>query len=194
MLLDNLKKYRVILASKSPRRQELIDTLRIPYTVVTIGGIDESYPDDMPPKEVPAYLAAKKGDEYARRLECDDLIITADTLVICDGRIMGKPKSIDEAVEMLMFLQGKTHIVVTGVCITTGERRSVFSSETKVTFATLTEEEARYYAETYTPLDKAGAYGIQEWIGSVAVESIEGSFYNVMGLPVNRLYRELKTF
>lgn len=189
-----MKKYHVILASKSERRRELMQMLRIPFNVVTIGGIDESYPEDMPALDVPQYLSGVKADVYHRNIKGNELIITADTLVICDGRIMGKPHSHDEAKEMLRFLSGKTHQVATGVTITTKEKRTSFTSVTDVKFGTLSDEEISYYVENYSPLDKAGAYGIQEWIGCVAVEGMNGSYYNVMGLPVHRLYQELKLF
>lgn len=193
-MLDNLEKYKILLASKSPRRRELLQKLRIPFHVVTIGGIKEDYPDDIPPLEVAQYISSEKADVYQRHITGNELFITADTVVVSEGRILGKPHDEREAVEMLMSLAGKTHEVATGVTITTGDRRTSFTTVTKVTFAAFSEEEARYYVQNYSPLDKAGAYGIQEWIGCVAVESIEGSFYNVMGLPIHRLYEELKMF
>lgn len=193
-MLDNLNKYKIFLASKSPRRRELLQMLRIPFSIISIGGIDESFPSDIPLLEVPQFISDKKADAYQDKIDENELIITADTLVICDDRIMGKPKDNEEAVEMLLFLAGKTHHVATGVTITTRERRTSFTSVTEVTFAHLSEEDARFYVDNYHPTDKAGAYGIQEWIGSVAVSSINGSFYNVMGLPVHRLYQELKLF
>ncbi len=144
--------------------------------------------------EVPVYIAGKKADAYLNMLRSNELIITADTVVVLDDRIMGKPKDADEAIEMLLALSGKTHKVVSGVCIMNKRRRTMFSTVTSVKFGNITEEEARYYVENYLPFDKAGAYGIQEWIGCVAVESIDGSFYNVMGLPVHQLYKELQNF
>ena len=193
-MLDNLKKYKIFLASKSPRRQEILKMLRIPFTVITIPGIDESFPSDLPLQEIPSFISQKKADAYMERLVENDLIITADTMVICDNRIIGKPKDAEEAKEMLSFLSGKTHQVATGVSISTHSKRKTFTSISDVTFATLTKEEIEYYVDNFSPLDKAGAYGIQEWIGGVAVSSIEGSFYNVVGLPVHRLYSELKKF
>ena len=148
----------------------------------------------MPVTEIPLFLANRKADAYLERISDNDMIITADTLVICEDRVCGKPKDIESAVDMLMSLSGKVHKVVTGVCILTNTRRTSFTSQTEVKFATLDESEVRFYVENYMPLDKAGSYGIQEWIGCAAVEKIDGSFYNVMGLPVHRLYQELKLF
>lgn len=193
-MLENLSKYHIYLASKSPRRRELLMQLRIKFNTITIGCIDESYPGDIPAVEVPQYIANRKADAYMSLIKDNEMIITADTLVILDNRILGKPKDEPEAVQMLMDLSGKVHKVVSGVCIVTASRRTSFTTETDVKFAEISKEEAEYYVENYMPLDKAGAYGIQEWIGCIAVESIHGSFYNVMGLPVHRLYNELKLF
>lgn len=193
-MLDNLKKYNILLASKSPRRKEIMKMLSIPFTVITPGDSDESYPENMPKKDVPEFLALKKAAACKDKMDSTDLIITADTLVICDDRILGKPKNVSEAKEMLRMLSGKTHEVVTGVAVTTKELSSSFSSLSKVTFSRLTDEEIEYYVENYQPLDKAGAYGVQDWIGAVAVAEIQGSFYNVMGLPIHRLFKELKQF
>lgn len=192
-MLDNLAKYNIILASKSPRRNELLKMLDIPFSVRTKDGIDESYPADLPAMEVAEYISHKKGKAYSSEIKGNELVITADTVVILDGRIYGKPHSEEEAVEMLMALQGHTHTVATGVCIATKDKIKSFSTYTGVTFSNISEEEARWYVEKYRPLDKAGAYGIQEWIGAAAVAGIEGSFYNVMGLPVHQLYKTLKS-
>lgn len=192
-MLDNLAKYNIILASKSPRRNELLKMLDIPFTVHTKEGIDESYPSDLPAMEVAEYISLKKGKAYSSEITGNDLVITADTVVILDGKIFGKPKSEQDAVDMLMTLQGHTHTVATGVCIATKDIIKSFSTYTGVTFSAITEEEARWYVEKYRPLDKAGAYGIQEWIGAAAVAGIDGSVYNVMGLPVHQLYKTLKT-
>lgn len=189
-----MKDYKVLLASKSPRRRELMELLRIPFSVVNTGGIDETYPEDLPAEEVPQYLANKKGDAYMRHFSGNELVITADTLVILDGEILGKPENRQGAVEMLMKLSGKTHLVITGVSISTRDKRTTFAVRTEVKFAELNASDIEYYVDNYQPFDKAGAYGIQEWIGAVAVEKIDGSFYNVMGLPVHRLYQELKNF
>lgn len=191
-MLDNLNKYKVILASKSPRRRELLGMLDIPFEIKVREGIDESYPDDMPAEDVAEYISRKKGKAYAEELDKHTLVITADTIVILDGVIYGKPHSEKEASDMLMALQGKTHTVATGVTLATCDSIKSFSVYTSVRFASITREEAEWYVNKYHPLDKAGAYGIQEWIGCAAVEVIDGSFYNVMGLPVHQLYKALK--
>ena len=191
-MLQNLKDYHIMLASKSPRRRELLSSLRIPFNCISIGGISEDYPEDMVKSEVPLFLANKKADAYLSKMKDDDMVITADTVVILDDKIYGKPENHKEAIEMLGNLSGKVHKVVTGVCLLTKCRRTSFTSETEVKFANLTDEEISYYVDNFMPMDKAGAYGIQEWIGSVAVEWIKGSFYNVMGLPIHQLYQELK--
>lgn len=194
MVLKNLRKYDVLLGSKSPRRRELMQMLRVPFTVVNISGVEETYPDSLPAIDVPQYLSGIKADAYLKRLKSNELIITADTLVILENHIYGKPHNLEEAVDMLMSLSNKTHQVVTGVTIATHDQRTSFTTETDVTFCELSRDEAQYYADSFSPLDKAGAYGIQEWIGGVAVKEIKGSFYNVMGLPVHRLYQHLKNF
>lgn len=190
-MLKNLDKYKVILASGSPRRKELLSGLGIPYEVKTLPGIEESYPDTLQGEEIPLYIACEKADAYRHVMQPDELIITADTIVWLDGAVMGKPKDEEEARSMLRRLSGKTHQVITGVCLTAADFRKSFTTVTRVTFARLTDEEINYYVERYRPTDKAGSYGIQEWIGFVGVESIEGSYFNVMGLPVQRLYKEL---
>lgn len=191
-MLENLSKYKILLASKSPRRQELLKSLRIKYNCISLSGLDESYPQSLEAEEVPEYLANKKADGYSSVIQGNELLITADTLVILQDRILGKPKNHSEAVAMLKALSGKIHKVVTGVCISTKSQRKSFSVVTEVKFAEISESDINYYVNTFTPFDKAGAYGIQEWIGCVAVEWIRGSYYNVMGLPVHRLYEELK--
>lgn len=191
-MLKNLKKYDIVLASKSPRRKELLEMLDIPFTVKVKDGIDESYPEELPAIEVAEYLSRLKGKAYAADLKENELVITADTIVILDDKIYGKPKNEEDAVNMLMQLQGRTHTVASGVCIATKEKIKSFTTSTEVTFAPLERDEAKWYVEKYHPLDKAGAYGIQEWIGCAAVAGIDGSFYNVMGLPVHQLYNVLK--
>lgn len=191
-MLDNLKKYKVILASKSPRRRELLEMLDIPFEIHTKEGIDETYPESLPAAEVAEYLSRLKGEAYSADIVDDEMVITADTVVILDNKIYGKPKDEADAIDMLMALQGKTHTVATGVTIATKEKLLSFSVFTGVTFAEISREEAAWYVKKYRPLDKAGAYGIQEWIGCAAVAGIEGSFYNVMGLPVHQLYKALK--
>lgn len=193
-MLENLAKYKVMLASKSPRRRELLSDLRVNFHCISIGGIDETYPEDMESSGVPQFLANKKADAYLRNLKDDELIITADTLVMKDDKILGKPQNAEDAFQMLSTLSGEVHKVITGVCILTKHQRSSFTTETEVKFAELSDDDIRYYIDNFQPYDKAGAYGIQEWIGCVAVEWIKGSFYNVMGLPVHRLYKELQLY
>lgn len=187
-------KYHILLGSKSPRRKELLTQLCIPFTVVNIEGVKEVYPADMLPVNVPQYLSALKFNGYKNQLKENELLITADTIVINDHRILGKPKTAQEAHHMLSSLANRTHEVVTGVTVGTTERQINFSASSQVTFGALSDEEIAYYVANFHPLDKAGAYGIQEWIGCVAIEGIRGSFYNVMGLPTYRLYRELRRF
>jgi septum formation protein len=188
------KRYKIYLCSNSPRRRELLTQLQVPFEVMTSKDVDEVYPSTLSAERIPEYLANLKADAYLEDIDSDTLLITADTVVISDGAILGKPKDSDDAKSMLRNLSGKTHKVITGVAIVTKEKRVSFSVATDVTFADITDEEIAYYVDNFHPMDKAGAYGIQEWIGCVAVESISGSFYNVMGLPVQRLYRELKQF
>ncbi len=191
-MLDNLKKYKVILASNSPRRKELLSGLGLEYEVKVMPGIDETYPDALPTEEVPVYIAREKAEAYRKSIAEDELIITADTVVCIDGEVLGKPADAAEAHDMLRKLAGRTHLVITGVCLTTSQFQKSFASVTEVTFDKLTDDEISFYVEKYRPFDKAGAYGVQEWIGYVGVTGMNGSFYNVMGLPVQRLYQELK--
>ena len=192
MILENLKKYKVRLASNSPRRRELLSGLGIDYEVKLLPGIDETYPDTLKGEEIPVYIAREKADAYRPSMEKDELIITADTIVYTDGKVLGKPHDADDARRMLHRLSGRSHQVITGVCITTHEFQRTFSAVTEVTFDTLTDEEIDFYIATYRPLDKAGAYGIQEWIGFIGASALNGSYFNVMGLPIQRLYQELK--
>lgn len=182
---------RVILASNSPRRRELLAMIVPQFEVEALRGVDESYPAELPAEEVPEYLSRLKSGAYPGELADGDVLITADTVVIVDGGILGKPHDRDEAVAMLKRLSGRTHLVVSGVCVRGAKCAESFSSQTEVTFAALEDRQIEEYVDKYSPLDKAGAYGIQEWIGAVAIESIKGSFYNVMGLPVHALYRTL---
>ena len=193
MMLKNLDKYKVILASNSPRRRELLSGLDIDYTVRVMDDIDESYPDNLLCTDIPCYIARKKAEAYKQQMRQDELIITADTVVCVDDTILGKPKDADDAAAMLRLLSGKTHQVITGVTLLTSEQEKTFSVVSDVTFDDLSDEEIEYYVAKYRPFDKAGAYGIQEWIGYVGVTSLKGSYFNVMGLPVQRLYNELKT-
>ena len=191
MLLDLLKEYKVVLASNSPRRRELLADLGIDFEVRTINGIDESYPAQLPVLEIAEYISRKKAEAYRAEMANDELIITADTVVILGNEVLGKPHDADDARRMLRALSGKTHKVVTGVTIVTEGAMRSFSAVTDVEFAPLSDEDIDYYVDNYRPLDKAGAYGIQEWIGCMGVRHISGSFYNVMGLPLHRLYNEL---
>ena len=184
--------YHIILASNSPRRRELLSGLGLDYEVRTLPGIDESYPDTLQGEEIPVYISSKKASAYLDALKDNELLITADTIVWLDGRVLGKPADEDEARQMLRDLSGKTHQVITGVTLATTTFQKSFASVSQVTFASLTEEEISYYVTHYHPMDKAGSYGVQEWIGFIGVERIEGSYFNVMGLPVQRLYNELK--
>jgi len=180
----------IILGSKSPRRQELLRGLGIEFEVRT-KETDESYPADLAAEEVPEYIAKLKARAFAE-LSADDTLITADTVVIVDGEIFGKPHTREDAVRMLSALSGRNHQVVTGVSICHGEKQISFSDETVVHFCDLTDEEISYYVDKYRPYDKAGAYGVQEWIGYVAVDRMEGSYFNVMGLPIHKVYQALK--
>ena len=193
-MLDNLEKYEILLASNSPRRKELLGGLDIKYRVISLPDIDESYPEDMDADSVPLYIAEKKAAAYtyAQCTTGNTLIITADTVVICDGEIMGKPVSSEDAKDMLRKLSGKTHKVITGVCVKTTSDKISFASTSLVTFSDISDEEIDYYIAKYSPYDKAGSYGIQEWIGYIAVERIDGSYFNVMGLPIQKLYNILK--
>ncbi len=186
------RRYKIILASNSPRRRELLSGLDLDYVVKVIPGIEEAYPHDLPAKNIPEFIAKEKAEPYIEDIEEDELILTADTVVIVDGMILGKPASEVDAKNMLRMLSGKTHQVVTGVCLTTKTIQRSFSVSTDVTFKNLCDSEIDYYVRTYHPMDKAGAYGIQEWIGYVGVTSLNGSYYNVMGLPVQRIWEELK--
>ena len=186
--------YKIILASNSPRRRELLAGLDIPFEVRVLPSVDESYPASLRAGEIPLFISREKANAYRDMIAPDELIITADTIVWLEDAILEKPHDDAEAVAMLHRLSGKTHEVFTGVTLTTRNHQKSFVAESKVTFATLSDAEIDYYVAHYHPLDKAGAYGVQEWIGYVGVERIEGSFYNVMGLPVRRLYEALASF
>ena len=203
---------RLILASNSPRRKELLAGLGIPYDVLVIKGIDESYPDDLPANEVAEFIARKKAKAYEgqrskvksqrqnssektsdlRPSTFDSILLTADTIVVCDGEILGKPRDAEDACSMLRKLSGKTHQVYTGYCLQKGDKTVSGTVCSDVTFKELSDEEITHYVNEYKPFDKAGAYGIQEWIGYIGITGIRGSYYNVMGLPVQRIYEELK--
>lgn len=191
-MLGNLDKYQIILASNSPRRKELMSGLGVNYVVRTLPDVDESYPADLAGAAIPEYISRKKADAYRSIMQPGELLITADTIVWLDGKVLGKPEGREGAVEMLRSLSGKSHQVFTGVCLTTTEWQKSFTAASDVEFDVLSEEEIRYYVDKYQPMDKAGAYGVQEWIGYIGVKSISGSFYNIMGLPIQKLYGELK--
>ena len=200
-MLEDLKKYSVVLASNSPRRKELLSGLGVNFSVKALPDVDESFPDTLKGEEIPLFIARKKADAYkvlfssvtSNEVEEPLLVITADTIVWLEDEVLGKPANATEARAMLSKLSGKKHQVITGVCLTTASWQKSFAAVSEVQFSSLTEEEVDYYIQNYCPYDKAGAYGVQEWIGFIGVESIQGSYFNVMGLPIQRLYRELKT-
>lgn len=193
-MLENLNKYEIVLASNSPRRKELLQRMGVNFKVHTLFGIDESYPDSLRGEDIVCYISRNKAKAYQSSMAPNELLITADTIVYVDGEVMGKPKNAEQAKEMLHKLSGKTHQVITGVTIVTAKRTENFGVTSQVKFTNITDEEINFYVDNYLPFDKAGAYGIQEWIGIVAVEEIKGSYFNVVGLPVQRLYQKLKTF
>ena len=194
LLHDKLKEFRVILASASPRRRELLKATGIEYQMAQKFECEESFPKSIAAEEVAPYLSALKSHAYPNTLEYNDILITADTVVVLNGKVLGKPTNEAEAYDMLSELSGSEHTVITGVTLRSADREHTFASSSTVRFAELSKEQIAYYIEQYRPMDKAGAYGIQEWIGYVGIEGIEGSFYNVMGLPIQRLCRELECF
>lgn len=191
-MLDNLKNYRIVLASQSPRRKELLAGLGLEYETRVLPDVDESFPPELTGGDIPMYIAREKAEAYRPSLGADELLITADTIVWLDDAVLGKPADRDDALRMLRKLSGQVHDVYTGVCLTTPRWQRAFTARTEVRFSSLDEEEITWYVDHFRPFDKAGAYGVQEWIGYVAVEHISGSYFNIMGLPVQRLYRELK--
>lgn len=194
LLHKKLEGYNLILASASPRRRQLLADCGIEFTLAEKFECDESFPQAMPCSQVAEYISTLKSNAYPNPLGAKDILLTADTVVIAEGKILGKPADREQAVEMLSNLSGRKHTVITGVTIRTATRSHSFSVASNVSFRALTTEEIDYYIDNYRPFDKAGAYGIQEWIGYVAIEGIEGSFFNVMGLPIQRLYVELDAF
>ena len=188
------KDYKVILASNSPRRKELLAGIDVKFEVRVIQDIDESYPSDLPTKNIAEYISRKKAAVYQQQMAPDELIITADTIVVLGDEVMGKPHDEADARRMLHELSGQTHQVITGVTLTTIQKQISFSVETDVTFKALSDSEIGYYVSHYKPFDKAGAYGIQEWIGHIGVTGLQGSYFNVMGLPVQRIYEALSNF
>lgn len=187
-------RWKIILASNSPRRKQLLAGLDIPFEVRVLQDIDESYPHELPVSEIAEFISRKKASAYLQTMSSDELVITADTVVILGQEVMGKPHDETEAKHMLSALSGHTHQVTTGVTLSTHDRQLSFSVTTDVTFKNLSSDEIDYYVSTYRPMDKAGAYGIQEWIGYIGVTALEGSYFNVMGLPVQRIYEALRTF
>ncbi len=193
MLSELLKRKTIILGSKSPRRKELLEGLGITFETRT-KNVEETFSSDIEQHAVAGFLAEKKASAFSNELTETDIIITSDTIVLCDGEILGKPKDKQDAFQMLTKLSGKSHQVITGVCLKSTKKTDIFSDVTTVWFKPLTSEEINYYIEKYKPFDKAGSYGIQEWIGYIGIEKIEGTYFNVMGLPVNLLYKKLHNF
>ena len=193
-MIENLLKKRIILASNSPRRKELLKNLNLPFEVLVKDVPEESFPPGLENDEAAAYLAVQKASYYMEELKDDIILITADTIVLSEDRILGKPSGYEEAFNMLKSLSGKAHEVITGVALTTLGKQEIFDSVTKVYFKKLSDDEIDYYITHFKPYDKAGAYGIQEWIGMIGITRIEGSYFNVVGLPVQKLYSELINF
>lgn len=192
-LSNILSNYSIILGSQSPRRKELFAGLNLPFRV-EVREIDENFPAEMSAFEVPEFLSIQKAIPFKNDFNKNDLLITSDTIVLIENKILGKPFDYKHAFEMLQLLSGRKHMVITGVCITTTDKQVTFSDRTDVFFKSLSPDEIDYYLTHYQPYDKAGSYGVQEWIGYVAIEKIEGSYFNVMGLPIQRLYEELLKF
>lgn len=192
-MLNNLKDYKLILASQSPRRHQMLKELGLSFEIKT-KEVEEIYPVGMAPEQVPVYLAELKASAFGNEIEDKELVITADTIVCVDNWILGKPKDRDQAIEMLKALSGRSHQVISGVCLLSKSKKESFSTTTDVHFKTLSDDEINYYVDNYKPFDKAGAYGIQEWIGFIGIDGIEGSYFNVVGLPIQRLYQELALF
>lgn len=194
ILKDKLKDYRLLLASHSPRRQQLLSNCGLDYRLIDKYDVEEVYPPTLAAAKVPLFLAQLKSEAYPAPLAPNEILLTADTVVVLDGEVLGKPGDRADAAQMLGRLSGRRHTVITGVTLRSAERMHTFSAESGVWFRQLTDEEIAYYLDTFQPYDKAGAYGIQEWIGYAAIERIDGSFYNVMGLPIQKVYVELEKF
>ena len=194
ILHQRLKSYHLILASQSPRRQQLLSEAGLEYELSPRFECEEIFPNDLPASEVAEYLSRLKSEAYPQVLADGDILLTADTVVVAEERILGKPTDKDDAFAMLLMLSGREHEVITGVTLRSTKQTKSFSAHSKVRFRQLSDEEIAYYIETYSPMDKAGSYGIQEWIGYVGIEGIEGSFFNVMGLPIQRVWCELEKF
>ena len=193
MLKDLLNSHRIILASRSPRRRQLLHDMGLKFDVV-IREYEESYPANLKGEEIALYLASLKSESFKKEISSNEIVITADTIVWCNNEVLGKPSDFHDARRMIRALSGNTHEVITGVALLSSSKERVFADTTKVTFERLSEEEIDYYIDNFKPYDKAGAYGIQEWIGVAACSRIEGSYFNVVGLPVQKLYRELSEF
>ena len=193
MIIDNLNKCRIILASRSPRRQQLLRELGLKFDVV-IKEYTETYPEGLDGEEIARYVAHEKAISFKNEISDNEIVITADTIVWCNNKVLGKPLNSEDAIRILKEISGTTHEVITGVSLLSSSKEVTFSVSTKVTFETLSGEEIRYYVDKFRPYDKAGAYGIQEWIGIIACSHIEGSYFNVVGLPAQRLYKELQSF
>ena len=193
MIIDNLNNYRIILASRSPRRQQLLRELGLKFDVV-IKEYTETYPEGLVGEAIARYVAHEKAISFKNEISDNEIVITADTIVWCNKKVLGKPLNSEDAIKMINEISGTTHEVITGVCLFSSLKENIFSVSTKVTFDKLSAEEISFYVDKFEPYDKAGAYGIQEWIGIAACSHIEGSYFNVVGLPVQRLYRELQLF
>jgi septum formation protein len=194
MIFERLKEFKILLASQSPRRQQLLKDLGIDFEIKVIDGIEEGYPENLKSHEIALYLAEHKARHYTDYIDDKTILITADTIVWLNNEVLEKPVDFNDAVNILKKLSGNKHSVITGICLMTKSKSKSFYVETEVSFKNLSEEEIKYYIENYKPYDKAGAYGIQEWIGYVGIEKISGSYYNVVGLPVQKLYTELNNF
>lgn len=193
MIIDRLNQFRIILASRSPRRQQLLSEMGLNFDVV-IKEFEETYPEGLTGEEIARHIAFEKASLFKNQINDNEIVITADTIVWCNNKVLGKPAGASEAVKILKEISGNTHEVITAVCIVSAHKEITFSETSKVTFGKMQEDEIEYYVRNFKPYDKAGAYGIQEWIGIVACSRIEGSFFNVVGLPVHRLYSELEKF
>ena len=193
MRIDNLNNFKIILASRSPRRQQLLRELGLKFDVV-IKEYPETYPEDLSGEEIAIYVAHEKASSFKNEISDNEIVIAADTIVWCNNKVLGKPLDFEDAKRILNEISGNTHEVITGVSLFSLSKEITFTDSTKVTFETLSEEEIHYYIDKFKPYDKAGAYGIQEWIGLIACSHIDGSYFNVVGLPVQRLYKELQNF
>jgi septum formation protein len=193
MVIGELNKYRIILASRSPRRQQLLRELGLNFEIA-VRDWTEKYPAHLKGKEIALYVAAGKAKTFQSEVKENEIVITADTIVWCNNKVLDKPADKDDAIKILREISGNTHEVITGICLLSATKQTSFFSSTRVTFSALSDEEIEYYISKFSPYDKAGAYGIQEWIGIAACSNIEGSYFNVMGLPVEQVYHELKEF